>query len=116
MRAIRFYLRLSDEMTRERKPKVPALERADAGTLSPRLARAVRLASALPAPPSPPRPRGRPRRTEAREKLTVYVSPALALRLRWHCDYTGQELSGFVERAVAAVLDAAADNGTRKIT
>ena len=63
-----------------------------------------------------PRPRGRPRRTEAREKLTVYVPPALALRLRWHCDYTGQELSGFVERAVVAALDAGADNDTRKIT
>ena len=85
-------------------------------TVSPRLTRAVRLTSALPAQPPTPRPRGRPRRTETREKLTVYVPSALAMRLRWHCDYTRQELSGFVERAVAAALDAGVDNETRKIT
>ena len=96
-----------------RKTTSPDLE---LGTVSPRLARAVRLTGALPTPPPTPRPRGRPRRTAARDKLTVYVSPVLAMRLRWHCDYTGQELSGFVERAVAAALDAAADNAARKIT
>lgn len=94
-----------------RKPKAPEFERA-AGTVSPRLARVARLANALPAT----RTRGRPRRTAAREKLTVYVPPELALRLRWHCNYTGQELSGFVERAVAAALDAGTDNAARKIT
>lgn len=99
-----------------RKPKAPTLEPRAAGTVSPRLTRAVRLTSALPAPLPTPRPRGRPRRTEAREKLTVYVSPALAMRLRWHCDFTRQELSGFVERAVAAALDVGADNDAGKIT
>ena len=99
-----------------RKPSETCDAAPELGAVSPRLARAVRLTSALPTPPATPRPRGRPRRTEAREKLTVYVPPALALRLRWHCDYTGQELSGYVERAVAAALDAAADNAARKIT
>lgn len=51
------------------------------------------------------RSRGRPRATVKREKLTVLFSEAVALRLRLHCDYTGSELSAFVERAVVAALN-----------
>ena len=53
------------------------------------------------------RPRGRPRAPVKRDKLTVLFSVPVALRLRLHCDYTGSELSAFVERAVVAALDGA---------
>lgn len=53
------------------------------------------------------RPRGRPRATVKRDKLTVLLTEPVALRLRLHCDYTGSELSAFVERAVVAALDGA---------
>lgn len=99
-----------------RKPTPPGLALGDVGTVSPRLARAVRLMSALPALPPTPRPRGRPRASVKREKLTVLLTEPVALRLRLHCDYTRSELSAFVERAVVAALGAGADNGTRKIT
>ena len=41
-----------------------------------------------------------------RQRLTLLLSDPTAERLRAHCRETGQELSAWVDRAVAAALDA----------
>lgn len=47
------------------------------------------------------------RSSEPRQQLSILFNAATARRLREHCAATNQEISGWVDRAVSAALDAA---------
>ena len=47
------------------------------------------------------------RNPEPRQQLSILFNADTARRLREHCSTTNQELSGWVDQAVTAVLDAA---------
>lgn len=86
-------------MSRPRRPPIttPALDLGTNGAAPPgRLARVLHAADVAVGMTEPPR-----------LQLTLMFRADTARRLRDHCAATNQELSGWVDRAVAAALDSA---------
>ena len=71
---------------------------------SPRLARLSAWQGALPEPRK--FRRRRPRRAEPGERMLLTLNETTAARLRHRAELTGEQMSAYVERAVAAALDA----------
>lgn len=71
---------------------------------SPRLERVLGWQGALPEPRK--FRRRRPRRAEPGERMLLTLNETTAARLRHRAELTGEQMSAYVERAVAAALDA----------
>lgn len=71
---------------------------------SPRLERLLGWKGALPEPRK--FRRSRPRRAEPGERMLLTLNESTAARLRHRAELTGEQMSAYVERAVAAALDA----------